>query len=584
MELDIVIVTYNSEKWILNCIKSLAHNTFNTKKLNIIFVDNSSSDSSVSVIKEVKELYGEIFGRIEIVVNKKNKGFGTACNIGAKQGKASYIFFLNVDTEISNNSLVNLEKDILTSSINVAAWEMRQFPFEHPKYYDPVTQFTSWVSGAAVVIKREAFNKVRGFDESIFLYAEDVDLSWRIAAEGYNLKYVPDAIVVHYSYLDNTLIKPAQYINSIVNNLNLRLKYGGLKDIMYFYYKVLGIFLTKQPFPKARKRLIWALLLNLSKSVLFSLRRFTYRKKIKTQFIGWDYEVERTGAYYNNEIPNQILSVQVSILIRTIGRVDALREALISVRNQTYKNIEVVIIEDGKNISKDFLMREFPDLNIVYHCTEEKVGRSKAANMAMDLASGEYLNFLDDDDLFFADHVETLLKELLRTQASVAYTVAFEVPTEFLGGYAEKVNRGYNIVHRSNFNRLRLFYENYLPIQTVMFKKEIIKENSLYMDETLDALEDWDFWMRLSLKSDFLFVDKTTSYYRIPYNKNEQKNRQKVLDQALSIVREKQKKYSFNLNVYEAYQNILEIKSQNKINNLKQKYKLLYKFYSIIRK
>ena len=61
---------------------------------------------------------------------------------------------------------------------------MRQIPYEHPKAYDPVTLDTPWVSGAATLFRREAFEAVGGFDDAIFMYGEDVDLSWRLRARG----------------------------------------------------------------------------------------------------------------------------------------------------------------------------------------------------------------------------------------------------------------------------------------------------------------------------------------------------------------------------------------------------------------
>ena len=66
----------------------------------------------------------------------------------------------------------------------------------------------------------------------------------------------------------------------------------------------------------------------------------------------------------------------VSIIIRTCGRTQVLRQALDSVRNQTYKNIETIVVEDGVNISEDMVLNEFSDINTKYFFSGEKVGRS----------------------------------------------------------------------------------------------------------------------------------------------------------------------------------------------------------------
>ena len=66
------------------------------------------------------------------------------------------------------------------------------FPYEHPKIYDPVTQEAQWSSGAAFAIRCEVYERLGGFDEKIFMYGEDVDLSWRLRSFGYKIRYVAE--------------------------------------------------------------------------------------------------------------------------------------------------------------------------------------------------------------------------------------------------------------------------------------------------------------------------------------------------------------------------------------------------------
>ena len=82
----------------------------------------------------------------------------------------------------------------------VAAWELRQIPYEHPKAYDPVTLDVPWVSGAATLFRRSTWDAVGGFDPALFMYGEDVDLSWRLRAKGFRLRYLPKLAVVHRTY------------------------------------------------------------------------------------------------------------------------------------------------------------------------------------------------------------------------------------------------------------------------------------------------------------------------------------------------------------------------------------------------
>ena len=109
----------------------------------------------------------------------------------------------------------------------VAAWELRQLPYEHPKAYDPATLDTSWVSGAATLFRRSAFDAVGGFEPRIFMYGEDVDLSWRLRASGFRLRYLPRHAVVHRTYKVGGEVKPLQILGGVETNLCLRARFGG---------------------------------------------------------------------------------------------------------------------------------------------------------------------------------------------------------------------------------------------------------------------------------------------------------------------------------------------------------------------
>lgn len=178
--MDIVIVTYNSEKWIKRCLDSLLKAKALSSDLKLFFVDNHSSDQTVELLTAYEKK--DDFSRFEIIQQEQNQGFGNANNLGASFGKDEIVCFLNVDTEVFEDTFKRLEEIIAESSKEIGAWEFRQLPYEHPKIYDPVTGITSWMSGAAFAVRREIFEKLQGFDKNIFMYAEDVDFSWRLRA------------------------------------------------------------------------------------------------------------------------------------------------------------------------------------------------------------------------------------------------------------------------------------------------------------------------------------------------------------------------------------------------------------------
>ena len=191
-------------------------------------------------------------------------------------------------------------------------------------------------------------------------------------------------------------------------------------------------------------------------------------------------------------------------------------------------------------------------MNIRYQATGEKVGRSKAGNIAITNAKGKYINFLDDDDVFYADHIEVLVKTLERNPGKrAAYAFAFATPIviQSRSPYRYKL-KDYQGIHHQGFDKIMLCHHNYIPIECIMFEKSLFEEYG-GLDESLDALEDWDLWVRYSMHTDYAWIEKTTSQYRIPYDQTIDAKRQKELDDALKVVREKHKGYAASLSAFD---------------------------------
>ncbi|MCI8875039.1 MAG: glycosyltransferase [Lachnospiraceae bacterium] len=249
----------------------------------------------------------------------------------------------------------------------------------------------------------------------------------------------------------------------------------------------------------------------------------------------------------------------VSILIRTHQRPEILKTALNSIRKQTYPHIQVVVVEDGENTAETLLQKEYGDLEYIYESTGEKVGRCKAGNRALELASGEFFNFLDDDDELFADHIETLVNKISKSSCIAAYSVAEErqIVIHSLKPYVFQIKRKI-IRFRQPFNRLILYSQNYLPIQSVLFSRKLFQKLGGF-DECLDTLEDWDLWVRYSTQTDFLFVNEITSCYYTPHRRREKQKRSDGLKDYLKPLHEKFKTYPVSTTVENVNQDMMYV-------------------------
>jgi len=588
--IDISIVTYNSAKWLTPFFGSLIQQNYPLLFLNVYIHDNDSTDETFAILESLKLQHQKKFKEFKMT-KSENKGFGYGHNRNFEKSKSNYFLVTNIDLTFEKNALVEIiQAAKADENSKIGSWEFRQKPYEHPKYYHPVTLETHWSSSACILFSQTAFEMVKGYEERIFLYGEDVDISYRLRDLGYRLKYCPRAVCWHYAYEHASQLKAAQYYGSKLANIYLRLRFGKIHEILIGFFMYFTLFFLSVNIPD-RIKILFNNLISIFKNTPYFLR--TRKKRhIKFLFKYWDYDLRREGAFYPCPIlPEENLPL-VSIIIRTYhGRIGWLKEAVSSVLNQTYLCIELVVIEDGSETAKSFitsLQQTNRFKNIIYQSIE-KSGRCTAGNKGLALATGEYIVFLDDDDLFFADHIEILVSVLLENSTlGAAYSVAWEVPTELVQSDPFRYKESSPLInHCQPFSRYLLWDYNYLPIQSVMFRRELyIKAGGF--DVSLDALEDWDLWIRFSLHVDFILVNKLTSLYRVPIKYQAILQREENFKKNYPILLNKQKDMDLkNISLGEFREGVKQISNyfyyfkikRSTIKKIILKSRILYKCY-----
>jgi GT2 family glycosyltransferase len=522
--------------------------------VDLLVLDNSPEPETTARIEASAGAHRGAFARIDIVRSETNVGFGLGHNANVARGSAPFVLLLNQDCIVEPRVLAGLVAHATADAANVAAWELRQIPYEHPKGYDPVTLDTPWASGAATLFRRTVFEVVGGFEPKIFMYGEDVDLSWRLRARGLRLRYLPRFAVVHRTYKAPEEVKPLQVLGGVQTNLCLRARFGGPLRTLQGIAMATAAALAPQVFPGRRMGLLKALGRFVVRWPYFARTRVHSTLDFRPIFAGWSYEQRRDGAFVpfrsQREVPRHAPPL-VSILIRTVDRGAWLKQALESVANQTWPNLEVVVVEDGPPNSRPIAERFRERLSLRYVATGEKVGRARAGNLALAEARGEWLNFLDDDDVFFADHVEVLMDAVERAGTRGAYALAWETHTEVQRrDSATYVEVAHITRHRQGFDRLTLWHHNYLPIQAVLFHRSLFERYGGFAED-MDQLEDWNLWTRYTLEDDFVLVEKTTSKYRVPAGALEAAGRQEQLDRAYRDAVERQRALRLTLSPYD---------------------------------
>ena len=542
-DVDLSVVTYRPDLALLSALFASLAEAAATLRCTLLVLDNSPEPETAGAIEALAQRMAGAWARIDVQRAGSNLGFGRGHDANAARASAPWFLVINQDCIVEPGALEALVAIAAGDDERVAAWEMRQIPYEHPKAYDPATLDVPWVSGAATLFRRSAFAAVGGFDEAIFMYGEDVDLSWRLRARGWRLTYQPRCAVVHRTYREAAEVKPLQVFGGVETNLCLRMRYGGLARVVQGFAMLGGEILAPQSFPGRRLGLVKAGLRALARAPRFLGSRIAPAGAFQPFFSGWGYETRRDGAFHEfrsrREHPEDPLP-KVSILIRTVDRPAWLREALASCANQTHANLEVVVVEDGPAASQAVVGEFRNRLDIRYEATGTRVGRALAGNRALALASGEWLNFLDDDDVFFADHVEVLLRAALAGGAKGAYGLAWETRTQVHDrDRAEYDETMHATIHRQRFDRLTLWHHNFLPIQAVLFHRSLYERHGGFAAD-MDQLEDWNLWTRYTLEDEFVLVEKTTSKYRVPADTGDAADRQALLDRAYADAQSRQ--------------------------------------------
>ena len=208
----------------------------------------------------------------------------------------------------------------------------------------------------------------------------------------------------------------------------------------------------------------------------------------------------------------------VSIVIRTQNRKALLKQALASVLTQTYPHVEVVVVNDGGDDCTAIIEEFRPYLTLHYIAHDQPRGRSAAANTGLRAVGGKYINFLDDDDLFYANHIEKLATFLETTGESFAYSdcemgkYQWQDQQFLLQGQRQQFNS-------IDFDRDRLHFNNYIPNMAAMFTHQLWKKVGP-LDESLDCLEDWDLWLRMAQHTTFHHLPGVTAEYRHFFDHN----------------------------------------------------------------
>jgi hypothetical protein len=226
-ELSVIILTHNTRELVSSCLQSVFEHTSGIS-FEVIVVDNASTDGT-------REMIARDFSSVRYLYNLKNTGFTRGNNQGIRISRGKYVLLLNSDTKVLDNALSqmvgfmdsNTDCGIMGCKLlnpdGSIQYSCRRFPSYHTAFFNrysiltrlfPQNRFSQsylmssfdhnmtrevdWVSGAALLARRKAFDEVGILDERFISYSEDVDWCYRMHDAGWKVCFYPEARIVHY--------------------------------------------------------------------------------------------------------------------------------------------------------------------------------------------------------------------------------------------------------------------------------------------------------------------------------------------------------------------------------------------------
>lgn len=199
---------------------------------------------------------------------------------------------------------------------------------------------------------------------------------------------------------------------------------------------------------------------------------------------------------------------KVSVLITTFNKAASIEECIESVLKQTYSDYELIIIDDGSTDNTEQLLKKITDSRINIF-TQENKGIAKARNQALKMSKGEYIAFLDSDDLWEVDKLK-LQVDVLNTNPNIGVVNSKALVID-KNGQSQGIVVGANL--NGNIKENLIKGEAIASLSIPLIRKECFDKVGLFNEE-LTHCEDLDFWLRIHSYYKFKTINKTLTLYR----------------------------------------------------------------------
>ncbi len=205
--------------------------------------------------------------------------------------------------------------------------------------------------------------------------------------------------------------------------------------------------------------------------------------------------------------------IKVSVIIPTYNSSKYIREAIVSVLNQTYKNIEIIVIDDGSEDNTNDVLKDYIKSGAIEYFYKKNQGQASARNFGIKKSRGEIIAFLDADDLWLPEKLEKQIKKLQTTSADICFT-----DVEVFGKTESAGKRFSQIAEFHQGEILKsLIRTNFLVNSSILMKRAVFEKIGFQNEKRIYRnIEDYDYWIRAALDGiNFVYLPEALTQYRI---------------------------------------------------------------------
>lgn len=219
---------------------------------------------------------------------------------------------------------------------------------------------------------------------------------------------------------------------------------------------------------------------------------------------------------------------KISVIMPTYNRAKFIKDAVNSVLSQSFKDFELIIINDGSTDTTEKVILKFKDPRILHIRRRKNEGLPSARNLGISKARGRYISYLDDDDIYYPRHLKTL-SDFLDTHQGIGLVYA---DTHF------KKNGKAFVPYSFDYSKKHLEIDNIIPGDASLMHRREAFDKAGYFDESLSFGEDWDMWLRISDAYNFFHLKAVVACIRF-HERNMTDNAKEPFRAYLYVIRKR---------------------------------------------